>query len=426
MVLILAACTSDDPTPTPTATTTATATATPPAPLTLLETYREALNSGDVRTFVSLYADDVTFTLGAFDPAGTEFNTLTGLAEVLAGDLGAIENNAHFTFSNTSVDGNTAKGEFLSTDDELEQFGIGSTTGTIEVVVEDGLTTSITATADEETRAKFAALFGPPPGPPPQANEVTFTAVDTADGHAFQGPDSLPAGWTPIRFENDSSEEWHHMILIKLPEDLTAQGLIDALLAGGPETPPPPGLEFPGGPSVILPGGSASTTVNLEQGDHVLICFVSNDDGVPHFVSGLWKALTVTAATGPLAPEPAADVTIDMFDEPDFGFDISAPITAGTHTIRVTNSGPQLHEVTVIQLAPGASAAFFLAALEADAGGPPPGKPLGGLTTIESGGYAFFTAVFAPGNYALICFEEDEETGAPHTALGMVVEFTVQ
>jgi hypothetical protein len=33
---------------------------------------------------------------------------------------------------------------------------------------------------------------------------------------------------------------------------------------------------------------------------------------------------------------------------------------------------------------------------------------------------------FALGNYALVCFVEEPNTGAPHFALGMIHEFTVQ
>jgi hypothetical protein len=31
-----------------------------------------------------------------------------------------------------------------------------------------------------------------------------------------------------------------------------------------------------------------------------------------------------------------------------------------------------------------------------------------------------------PGNYAFLCFVEDPDTGAPHFALGMLEEFSIQ
>jgi hypothetical protein len=153
-----------------------------------------------------------------------------------------------------------------------------------------------------------------------------------------------------------------------------------------------------------------------------MLCFVPNVEGVPHFALGQATSLTVTEATGPLAAEPESDLTIDMTD---FAYGLSGPITAGTQTIRVTNSGAQDHEAFLVQLAPGATAMDFMAAFEPGAQGPPPGLPLGGFQSIINGGGGFFTADFAPGSFALICFVEDTETGAPHAVLGMIEEFTV-
>jgi len=81
----------------------------------------------------------------------------------------------------------------------------------------------------------------------------------------------------------------------------------------------------------------------------------------------------------------------------------------------------------LIQLNPGASVEEFLGAFEPGAPpGPPPGQGLGGFQEVKSGGGGVFTTDFAPGNYALVCFVEEPNTGAPHFALGMIHEFTVQ
>jgi hypothetical protein len=63
---------------------------------------------------------------------------------------------------------------------------------------------------------------------------------------------------------------------------------------------------------------------------------------------------------------------------------------------------------------------------EEDRYGAPPGQGRGGFQAIKSGGGGVFTTDFAPGNYALVCFVEEPNTGAPHFALGMIHEFTVQ
>jgi|TARA_B100000315_G_C14144924_1_gene393051 hypothetical protein len=68
----------------------------------------------------------------------------------------------------------------------------------------------------------------------------------------------------------------------------------------------------------------------------------------------------------------------------------------------------------------------------AEGGGePPPGPPpfefVGGLQATMPGETGWGAVLdLAPGDYALVCFVEDPETGAPHAALGMTSSFTVQ
>ncbi len=256
----------------------------------------------------------------------------------------------------------------------------------------------------------------PTPTPVPQINEVSFAAID----FGYTGPSSIPAGMTRISLANQG-QELHHQQLIKLPDGTSSEDLL-AAFAQGPGSLPPPGIESAGGVSVLAPGGSGTATLNIQPGNYVMLCFVPNAEGVPHFALGQAASLTVTEATGPLAAEPDSDLTVDMSD---FAYSLSEPITAGVQTIKVTNGGVQDHEAFLVQLAPGATAMDFLAAFEPGAQGPPPGLPLGGFQSIVNGGGGFFTAEFAPGNFALICFVEDVETGAPHAVLGMIEEFTV-
>ena len=80
----------------------------------------------------------------------------------------------------------------------------------------------------------------------------------------------------------------------------------------------------------------------------------------------------------------------------------------------------------MIRLNPGASVEEFLDAFEP--GTPPetpPGQGRSGFPALKSGGEDA-TTDFTPGNYALVRFVEDPNTGAPHFALGMIREFSVQ
>ena len=199
-----------------------------------------------------------------------------------------------------------------------------------------------------------------PPGPPPQPNEVAFTAVDTEVGHRFTGPETLTAGWTAIRLVNES-EGHHHLQLVKLPEGMTAEELVDVAQKPGP---PPPGVEFLGGPGTLVPGGDGVATVNLQEGSYVLLCLEAHGDGAPHFAKGLWKSLTVTAATGTPAPEPQEVAIIGLSDSE---FTITGSVPAGVQTVRVTNIGQQPHEAILLRLAPDASVRDYPAPIIAPA-----------------------------------------------------------
>lgn len=232
----------------------------------------------------------------------------------------------------------------------------------------------------------------------------------------FDAPDVIPAGLTDFRFLN-KGPALHHMSILKLQGGKTVDDLRAALANPGP---PPAWVKEVGGPNAAAPGVESNATVMLEPGNYALICFIDLG-GPPHFMKGMLRGLRVVPATGPVAPKPKADVTVTLFD---YNFKLSSPIRAGLRTIRVSNAGAQHHEVELVQLPPGVSAADFMKWI-AKMEGPPPGKPLGGVSGIEAGGSGYFTADFTPGNYALICFLPDTKDGKPHFAHGMVQQITV-
>ena len=52
-------------------------------------------------------------------------------------------------------------------------------------------------------------------------------------------------------------------------------------------------VQYAGGPNAHLPGSQASATVNLTEGDYVLMCWIPDKNGVPHVALGMQKALFV-------------------------------------------------------------------------------------------------------------------------------------
>jgi uncharacterized cupredoxin-like copper-binding protein len=162
-------------------------------------------------------------------------------------------------------------------------------------------------------------------------------------------------------------------------------------------------------------------TVDLQPGRYAILCGVPGKDGAPHFMKGMVRELTVTAATRP-ATEPTSDLTITLVD---FDFKLSTPLTAGTHTIRVVNAGTQTHMMLLMRLTPGATVDSVLAA-EGDHRDSLPIASMAGVSALGKGGVAYVHATLAPGTYGLLCFLDDNTDGKPHFAHGMMKQITVR
>lgn len=256
--------------------------------------------------------------------------------------------------------------------------------------------------------APEAALEGAAAAPVP---EVTVTTTE----FSFQSPDTLPAGQTRIRLVNDGAE-LHHVVMIKLSEH-SLQEFADHLKAN--QKMPAWAIEV-GGPNAPAPGEESNATVKLETGRYAMVCLIPSADGVPHIMKGMMREVVVAPRGTVVADAGEADIEIKLTD---YDFEMSE-LTAGKHRIRVTNDSPQPHEAVVIQLGPGKSAMDFIAWVEKQQG-PPPAKPLGGVTDLSPGQSNTFEITLDPGNYALVCFVPDAGDGKPHFMHGMVKEFKV-
>jgi hypothetical protein len=244
-------------------------------------------------------------------------------------------------------------------------------------------------------------------------NEVVVRAAD----FAYRAPDTIPAGVTRIRLVNDG-REMHHAQLVRIAPGHT----LDELLARLAARERPAWATWVGGPDVALPRGAGEVVAALTPGQYALLCFISSpSDHRPHVTKGMARALTVVPAAGRGAAEPAADVRMVL---DDYTFTATPAIRAGRHTIRVVNAAEQPHEVAIVRLEPGRTAADVLAWARAQ-NGPPPGEPIGGTATLATGESNLVTATFTPGEYALFCFAPDAKDGKPHVAHGMVRQFRV-
>jgi len=247
------------------------------------------------------------------------------------------------------------------------------------------------------------------------AAPAAVTVITT--NYSFDAPAQIPAGLTTFHLVN-RGPSIHHVQLVKLNEGKTVDDFMAALKAGGP---PPTWATMEGGPNPAEVGDTSTTTVKLEPGNYAMLCFVPDPDGVPHVAKGMARPLTVTAGTGAAASEPKADVVMKLVD---YGFELSKPIPAGRHTIRVENAGPQEHEVVIVKLDSGKQAIDFAKWGEKMVG-KPPGTLHGGVSGIMPGGKAFVEVNLPPGEYGLLCFVPDSKDGKGHYLHGMAKNVTV-
>lgn len=272
--------------------------------------------------------------------------------------------------------------------------------------------------------AGCAAKDAPKPDAAPSAapavvapKEVTLTAKE----FSFDAPDTISAGLVSLKLVNQG-QQMHHVQLARLSDGKTYADLMEGLKTMKPGSPPPPWMHDVAGPNSPVPGGGESVAlVPLEAGTYAILCFIPGPDGVPHVMKGMSRALTVIPSTSAAAEAPTADITATMSD---YAWDVTPAISAGKHMIKITNTAAQSHEMFVAQLAPGKTAQDLLKWV-GKMDGPPPAKPMGGISGMATGGVAYLPVNLEKGEYALFCFLPDAKDGKPHAAHGMVKPFTV-
>jgi hypothetical protein len=254
-----------------------------------------------------------------------------------------------------------------------------------------------------------------PAAPLAQPPEVTIRGID----YAFVAPAQIEAGLVTITLVNEGAEP-HQANIGRIQDGKTFDDLTAAL--GQSEAAGLALLEFVGGPNTIPPGGRQQVTINVREGLYALLCFVPSPDGTPHIAKGMIKPLQVVAPPSQqLAPEPQTGANATMRD---FSFTLPSPVQAGSYTWKITNEGPQPHELTLIQLPPGKTLQDVTAFLQSPAGSPPY-QDAGGIGAMAAGKSGWAKLDLQAGTYAALCFVPDPASGKPHFALGMLSEFRV-
>ncbi len=202
----------------------------------------------------------------------------------------------------------------------------------------------------------------------------------------------VPAGPVLVTQTNEGAEA-HQVTFLQLEDGQTPDALTE-LIATETDAALAPDVWF-GGPNAV-PGGESNTAlVDLVPGEYVAYCFLPG-----HAEQGMVEPFTVTGEAPAPTTEVEPDSTVTLRD---FGFEVPDGWD-GQGTVAVVNEGPQPHELTINNL---------------------DGTAAGGLTAIASGSSGLIDLDLAPGDYQLVCFVADPETGQLHIQLGMQQDLTI-
>jgi hypothetical protein len=242
---------------------------------------------------------------------------------------------------------------------------------------------------------------------------VTVVAKD----YVFEMPEEVPEGAVRMTLRNEGPEP-HHAQPARLKDGVTLEQFTTQLQQGLEAALPL--LSFPGGPGPVAAGASQDVTLNLVEGQHVMLCFVESPDGAPHLAKGMIKPFRVTdLGNGGDSLEANVEVTLR-----DFGFTMPEAIE-GDATLKVTNAGPQIHEMGIVKPGEGTTVRDALEYFH-EPPGVPPFAPAGGMQAFDPDASGWLHLNLEPGKYVAICVIPDPSSGRPHADLGMIQEFTVE
>lgn len=249
----------------------------------------------------------------------------------------------------------------------------------------------------------------------------------TAEDFAYRIPDTLPSGWTTIRFENDG-EEHHMMIMLRLPEGKTYDEFVieitepynriwHQLRAGEiteaegwkqrAETLPDwlRDVGIMGGPGLLAPGETTEVTLYLEPGNYVVECYMKSTEGEIHALEGMSDPVKVIDESSGGTP-PSADAVATISQG---GIELTGELTAGRRTIEVhvTDRGQKFgHNLHLARLDAGQEVDDILGWenwMRPDGmQNPAPAHFTGGMHLLSVGGQGYFTTDLEAGRYLLL------------------------
>lgn len=256
--------------------------------------------------------------------------------------------------------------------------------------------------------------------------EVVFVGQE----YSFEGPESVPSGWTQITLDNQG-ELAHDLILFKLDEGKTMDDVMTVLESEQQDEDPPEWIELYGQISAD-PGTRTMFIADLTPGNYGMISFGESPDGPPDAAQGMVAGLTVTNESNGAteATLPQSEASIELVD---YSF-VANGLQSGEQLVRISNTGTEPHEVIIQRIKEGKTFAEVQALLNAEISGEKVSDAAveevleyAGSAMLAPGRVNYTHLTLEPGTYVLLCFLPSEgHEGKAHYELGMVQQVTVE
>jgi len=247
----------------------------------------------------------------------------------------------------------------------------------------------------------------------PAVPDVPLMRIAAHD-YGYDMPARVPAGLVHLRLVN-RGPDIHEAMVVHFTSAGSAAQYVDSVRAH---------VDFPafaedlGGAGLAAAGDSTDVYLQLEPGHYAIVCWKGD-----HLSRGMARGFVVEADSSAPVTLPHADLSILMSE---YGYQLSGPITAGRHVIRVENRGSQPHEADIIRLAAGQTPRDYIAWLDGGEQGQPPAEVAGGTGDFWPGHTVWMAVNLPPGRYFIICQVPDAGDGKPHYDHGMTREFEVK
>ena len=127
--------------------------------------------------------------------------------------------------------------------------------------------------------------------PPASTQTLSAAATVGANEFSFKVPDKVKSG--SLGFTNNGTQA-HELAVYKLADGKTIDDARSFLSSQNPSGPPP--YSPNGGIGPLAPGATATTTINLEKGSYIFVCFLPDvsGNGAPHFTKGMLQEVDVS------------------------------------------------------------------------------------------------------------------------------------